>query len=167
MTAFGSPFGFGNLATRIATTPIKVNSGYKHAVKKWIEAGAPTGSYPVIIQNNGAFVDPAQAAGFCTPTTCIAASPQYEYVPGNSKVSYGEFRDPTYANEQVGMMKEFSIMERAKAILRVDYFNPLNRWYIPWAVDTGIDDPTYGQVTSAKPSGSTPRQGQATFRIEF
>jgi hypothetical protein len=160
VSAFGSPFGFGNLASRIATTPIKLNGGYSHAIKKWVESGAPTGSYPVIIQNNGAFEDPAIVAGY------TKSSPQWQYIPGNSKISYGEFRDPPYANEQVGMMKEFAATERAKVIFRVDYFNPLNRWYIPWAVDSDIDNPTYGMATSAKP-GSGQRQGQATLRVEF
>jgi hypothetical protein len=156
--AYGSPFGHGNLANRVQAIPVKLNS--YSAVKKWIKSGAPAASAPVIIQNNEAFMDPAIAAGY------TISSPQYEWIPGNSKAGYGELRDPIYANEQVGMMKEFSMTERAKGILRVDYFDPLNRWYTPWCTDTNIDDGTYGKVTNAK-CGSGQRQGQMTFRIEF
>jgi hypothetical protein len=160
--AFGSPFGYGNLADRVQAIPIAVSGAYTHAVKSWIEHGAPSGqgSNPVIVKNNGAFMDPAIEAGY------TQGSPQYEWIPGNSQAGYGEFRDPTYANEQVGMMKEFGITERAKGILRVDYFDPLNRWYTPWCADTNIDDGTFGEVTNAK-CGSGQRQGQMTFRIEF
>ncbi len=160
VSAYGNPFGNGNMASRIATTPIKLNGNYTHTIKKWVEAGASAAAAPTIIQNNGAFMDPAVAAGFSIN------SPQWQFIPGTSKASYGEFRDPVYANEQVGMMKEFSATERAKVIFRVDYFNPLNRWYIPWAVDMNINDGAYGRVTSPHPGGGQ-RQGQATLRIDF
>ena len=109
--ADGSPYGNGNLADRVANAPIKVNR-YK-AVKKWILAGAdrnPT-ALPTVIQNNGAFVSPGKENG-----VSAAAS---EYIPGNSKTAYSEFRDPTYMVENVGLMKEFAMLENAKGILRV------------------------------------------------
>jgi hypothetical protein len=159
VSAYGSPFGNGNLADRVQVIPIETN-GYG-AVKKWIEAGAPAAAPPTVIVNNGAFIDPAVAAGYST------SSPQYEWVPGDAKAGYGEFRDPPYMVENVGMMKEFSLRERAKAILRVDYFNPLNRWYLGNGVNMNIDSSTFGKVTTPYSGSSGQRQGQMTFRVEF
>jgi hypothetical protein len=164
VVADGSPFGLGNRADRVQTIPIKVNN--YHAVKKWIMDGAPPAAAPQIVQNNGAFIDPAVADGYSDGANGQPVSPQWGYIPGNSKATYTAFRDPPYANEAVGLMKEFSVTERAKAILRVDYFNPLNRWYTPWCVDMNIDDSTYGKVTNPK-CGSGQRQGQMSLRIQF
>jgi hypothetical protein len=174
--ADGSPFGYGNLADRVQTAGIiKAGGSYSHSIKRWIEAGAPAGNAaPAIVQNNGAFVDPAVAEGY------QPGSQQFEWIAGNAQAGYDQFRDPPYANEQVGMMKEFAMTERAKGILRVDYFNPLNRWYTPWCVDTNIDDGinisgdgslnpggNFGRVNNAKCGDGAQRQGQMTFRIEF
>jgi hypothetical protein len=68
--------------------------------------------------------------------------------------------------ENLGAMKSFSIEERVRAILRVDYFNPLNRWYIGNCVDSNVDDGTFGEVTNPR-CGSGQRTGEATFRVEF
>jgi len=154
--ANGSPYGNGNRADRVPGLPIKVN-GYG-AVKKWILAGANPAALPVVIQNNGAFVSPGEQSG-----VSAAAS---QYIPGDSKAAYSEFRDPTYMVENIGAMKEFAMFERAKGILRVDYFNPFNRWYLGGCVDMNVLDGTFGEFTNPH-CGSGQRTGQATFRIEF
>ena len=153
VTANGSPYGYGNRANRVSSVPIKTHPFAD--VKKWILAGA-TGPYPVIIENNGAFTDTGQGL----------APGAGQWIPGNSHSSNGELRDPTYMVENLGAMKQFSIMERATAILRVDYFNPFNRWYIGNCTDYNIDSGTFGKVINPR-CGSGQRQGQVTFRLEF
>ena len=151
--ANGSPYGYGNLANRVTSSPIVTHSWQR--VKDWAIAGG-AGPYPVIIENNGAFADPGGALG-------TAAG---QYIPGNAKAAYTELRDPAYATENLGAMKQFSIADRATAILRVDYFNLFNRWTMNNCVDTNIDDGTFGQVTNPR-CGFGQRTGQATFRVEW
>jgi hypothetical protein len=153
VSANGSPYGYGNRANRVAGIPIKTHSFQD--VKKWILAGA-TGPFPVVIENNGAFADPGKGL----------AAGAGQYIPGNSKSAYSELRDPPYKVENLGAMKVFSIEDRVKVILRVDYFNPFNRWYIGNCTDYNVDSGTFGQVTNSR-CGSGQRQGQATFRMEF
>jgi Carboxypeptidase regulatory-like domain len=153
VSADGSPYGFGNLADRNPSVPIQTYSW--HRVKDWALHGA-TGPYPVIIANNGAFIDPGGSQG-----TAVG-----QYIPGNASASYSQLRGPSYMIENLGAMKSFSIEERVRAILRVDYFNPLNRWYIGNCVDSNVDDGTFGEVTNPR-CGSGQRTGEATFRVEF
>ena len=86
------------------------------------------------------------------------------YVEGTAKRNYSELRNPAYYNEAASLEKGFFFGERFRGILKVDYFNLLNRTYIGYNVDTGVTDSNFG-VYSAGSSGN--RQGQATFRLTF
>jgi hypothetical protein len=88
-----------------------------------------------------------------------------QYVLGDSSRNYATLRNPPLRMEDVDLIKRFSIRERVKLILRMDYFNAFNRTIVN-GPDTNALDSTFGEVTG---EGSTiiNRQGQATFRIEF
>lgn len=144
VSAFGSPYGYGNRANRVAGVPIKTHSWSR--VKEFIEHGL-TGPYPVIIDNNGAFTDPGQ------------------YTPGNSAATYSSLRGPASLNENLSASKTFSLTERVKLTARADYFNAFNRWSLSNCIDSNITDGTFGQVTGL--CGSGQRQGQAHIRLTF
>lgn len=84
---------------------------------------------------------------------------------GNSVRNYPSLRSPSYANENVDVMKYFHITDRLVATLRVDYFNVLNRTQLN-GPDNNASDSTFGQITNLGQANSN-RQGQATFRLEF
>ena len=68
--------------------------------------------------------------------------------------------------ENFSGIKTFRLFsERARASLRVDYFNAFNRTQLE-APDTNNLDTTFGQINNLS-SQITNRQGQATFRVEF
>jgi hypothetical protein len=67
--------------------------------------------------------------------------------------------------EDLDLIKHFSVAEKVKLSIRMDYFNAFNRT-IPNGPDTNISDSTFGEVTS-EGSAIINRQGQVTFRVEF
>ena len=79
--------------------------------------------------------------------------------------NYGSLRFPGYSNEAASLQKGFTLTERAKLILKVDYFNLLNRSYLNYGVDTNLSDAAFGNSTVS--ANGTNRQGQATIRLEF
>ena len=84
---------------------------------------------------------------------------------GNAKRTYRALRDPSLSLESFDAIKSFTIGERVKASLRVDYFNAFNRTQLQ-GPDTNSLDSSFGQITDLS-SGISNRQGQATFRVEF
>ena len=84
---------------------------------------------------------------------------------GNAKRTYRALRDAPVSLESFDAIKSFTIGERVKASLRVDYFNAFNRTQLQ-GPDTNSLDSTFGQITNLS-SGISNRQGQATFRVEF
>jgi uncharacterized protein YgiB involved in biofilm formation len=88
-----------------------------------------------------------------------------QYVLGNAKRNYGGMRNPPLYMESLNAIKNFSITERWKAILRVDYFNAFNRTQFQ-GPDNNISDSTFGQVTN-KSSQIINRQGQLELDIKF
>jgi hypothetical protein len=79
--------------------------------------------------------------------------------------NYPGLRNPPLRMEDLDIIKHFSITERVKASLRMDYFNAFNRTIVN-GPDTNIEDSTFGEVTG-EGSSIINRQGQATFRVEF
>lgn len=88
-----------------------------------------------------------------------------QYVLGNAKRNYGGMRNPPFYTESLNARKNFSITERWKAILSVDYFNAFNRTRFQ-GPDNNKSDDTFGRVTS-QGSQIGNRQGQVSFRVEF
>lgn len=73
------------------------------------------------------------------------AAPGYGFF-GNA--SNGIIRGPAYTSVNVALDKTFPIVERLKMQLKAEAFNVLNHPSFA-AVDTGLGDGSYGQVTSA------------------
>ena len=88
-----------------------------------------------------------------------------QYVIGNAHRNYGGMRNAPLLLESFNAKKNFSIGERWKAILSVDYFNAFNRTQFN-GPDNNISDSSFGQVTS-QGSNISNRQGQVSFRVEF
>ncbi len=84
---------------------------------------------------------------------------------GDAKRSYAALTTPPYRAENFDALKTFSISERVRLILRLDYFNAFNRTQFQ-PPDLNSSDSTFGEVTSTGSQISN-RQGQATFRVEF
>ena len=84
---------------------------------------------------------------------------------GDALRSYAALRTPPLRIENFSAIKSFSVTERVKASLRVDYFNAFNRTQLQ-APDTNSLDSTFGQITNLSSQISN-RQGEATFRVEF
>jgi len=68
-----------------------------------------------------------------------------------------------YADEDLGIYKDFNVGERVHVQLRGEFFNSLNRHFYGNPV-TNISSPLFGYVTSVNGS---PRQGQVGMRITF
>jgi hypothetical protein len=84
---------------------------------------------------------------------------------GTSVRAYSALRTPPLRIESFDAIKTFTLGERVKASLRVDYFNAFNRTQLQ-APDNNSFDSTFGKITNLS-SGISNRQGQATFRVEF
>jgi hypothetical protein len=91
-----------------------------------------------------------------------------QYVIGNATRNYPGMRNPAMYFENLNAIKNFSITERWKAVLRVDYFNAFNRTQFQ-GPDNNISDATFGQVTNKSAQGNFPqnRQGQLELDIRF
>jgi len=94
-----------------------------------------------------------------------------QYVFGNAIRNYGVVRQPGIANEALNARKKFYFGERFTGILQVDYFNALNRTIFN-GPDTNASDGTFGETNSEGANvsafnGTSNRQGQVQFRLEF
>ena len=93
---------------------------------------------------------------------------QSQYVLGTAQRNYSGMRNPALLVENLNAIKNFSITERWKVVLRVDYFNAFNRTQFQ-GPDNNISDSTFGQVTNNTAQGNFPqnRQGQLELDIKF
>ncbi len=151
----GTPFGVGgggtmplngfNRPNRNPSVPLQTNYS---KVKHFLVFRNSTTNAPVAPQifNPGAF------------------TPSAPYVEGNAKRNYTGLRNTNYYNEAASLEKGFYLGERFRGILKVDYFNLLNRTYFG-GTDTGVTDTNFGVYNGG--TNGTNRQGQATFRITF
>jgi hypothetical protein len=88
-----------------------------------------------------------------------------QYQLGNTARNYATLRNPPLRMEDLDLIKHFSVAEKVKLSIRMDYFNAFNRTIVN-GPDTNISDSTFGEVTS-EGSAIINRQGQVTFRVEF
>lgn len=95
-----------------------------------------------------------------------------DYVLGNAQREYSSLRSNPYRNENLSASRAFTIHDRVKLKLQVDFFNAFNRALLSSTPNTGMNttaaspNPSFGLVTSGSQS-NTNRQGQGTLRIEF
>ena len=99
-----------------------------------------------------------------------------------SKPYYGDYRQPRYPAEQMGVGKSFDIKEGMKFSLRADFFNVFNRWAYPNLNNTG----NFSQAAQLNSDGSiangfgylgnsisgaggnfAPRSGEFVARFQF
>ena len=99
-----------------------------------------------------------------------------------SKPYYGDYRQPRYPAEQMGVGKSFDIREGMKFSLRADFFNVFNRWAYPGLNNTG----NFSQAAQLNGDGSiangfgylgnsisgaggnfSPRTGEFVARFQF
>lgn len=96
-------------------------------------------------------------------TNAFANTSAFEF--GDAMRSYAALRTPPLRIENFSAIKSFSVTERVKASLRVDYFNAFNRTRLQ-RPDRNSLHSTFGQITNLSSKISN-RQGQVMFRLEF
>ena len=91
-----------------------------------------------------------------------------QYVIGDAMRNYSGMRNPGMYFENLNAIKNFSITERWKAVLRVDFFNAFNRTQFQ-GFDSNISNGTFGQVTNNSAQTNFPqnRQGQVQLDVKF
>jgi hypothetical protein len=137
-------FAPGNFANRVPGQPLYLNSVNKHNQN-------PGGTFYL---NPAAWSDPASGTY------------------GNAKPYYGNYRQPRYPNEQMGVGKAFPLGERTTFSVRADFFNVFNRWALPNLSGTSneLQADQFGYVgTNLSSAGSNypPRSGEIVARIQF
>ena len=83
---------------------------------------------------------------------------------GNEPRYVASMRTPFRANEDVAVAKYFSIGERVRLKLEMEYFNLTNRVIFGGPV-TSLNDANFGRVINSQ--SNTPRQGQGHIEIKF
>ncbi|MBV8866603.1 MAG: hypothetical protein JO210_14510, partial [Acidobacteriaceae bacterium] len=90
------------------------------------------------------------------------------WVLGNAPRVIGGLRNQFLSNENLAVAKYFSITERVKLKLQMQYFNILNRVNFSGSncsLDTNFNDANFGKSINCQ--NNTPRQGQALMQINF
>jgi len=93
-----------------------------------------------------------------------------QFTFGNAARNYIDITSPPNLMENFNAKKTFSIGERVKATLRVDYFNAFNRTQFGNSappVNNCIDCGGFGLIDGVNGSNISNRQGQATLRVTF
>jgi hypothetical protein len=86
------------------------------------------------------------------------------YTLGNASFATAQIRGFGFANEDLGLHKDFLIRERFRAQFRAEFLNLLNRHRYN-SIDTNAASPLFGQVTGL--DGSFYRQTQIGARLDF
>lgn len=95
-----------------------------------------------------------------------------DFVLGNAQREYSSLRGSPFRNESLNASKRFSLGDRVRLKLQVDFFNAFNRALLSSSPNTSMNtsatdpNPSFGYVTGGSQVNSN-RQGQATLRIEF
>jgi hypothetical protein len=82
---------------------------------------------------------------------------------GTAARSYTDLRNPTYRNENFGLLKKFRFAERAMLTFRAEWFNALNRVVFA-APQSNISNAQFGRISA---QANAPRQGQVALRFDF
>jgi hypothetical protein len=93
-----------------------------------------------------------------------------QFTFGNAARNYIGISAPPNLMEDFDAKKTFSIGERVKATVRVDYFNAFNRTQFGNSappVNNCIDCGGFGLIDGVTGSNISNRQGQATLRVQF
>lgn len=82
---------------------------------------------------------------------------------GTAARSYTDLRAPNYLNENFGLLKKFTILEKLTITFRAEMFNALNRTVFA-APQSNASNTQFGRITA---QAFTPRQGQLALRVDF
>jgi hypothetical protein len=82
---------------------------------------------------------------------------------GTAARSYTDLRNPSYRNENFGLLKKFRVTERLTLTARAEWFNAFNR-VVFGAPQANVSNNQFGRITS---QANTPRQGQVALRLDF
>jgi hypothetical protein len=97
-----------------------------------------------------------------------------QWVLGNAPRTFSQLRGPFNYNENIALGKYFSLSERVKLKLEIEYFNVLNRVVFGNGAGSvgsftssfyNLTDPNFGKVINEQ--GNTQRQGQGHLEIRF
>ncbi len=114
--------------------------------------------------NLGTFANGRSTRQLFNPAAFVSNSSNATPTLGNAYRNYGEVRQPGSYDEDVKVSKAFSLGDRVKVSLEMNYFNVLNRVRFNGPT-TNVDDSNYGYVTSGQ--NNNPRQGQLGGRVTF
>jgi hypothetical protein len=82
---------------------------------------------------------------------------------GTAARSYTDLRNPSYANENFGLLKKFRFAERLTVTFRAEWFNAFNR-VVFGSPQSNVSNAQFGRITS---QANQPRQGQVALRLDF
>ncbi len=87
---------------------------------------------------------------------------------GNAARNISALRTPWGQNENLAVAKHINFTERFNGEIRMEYYNILNRVTVCGSSDNQVQDGNFGLDSPGSPcQGNTPRQGQATFKLQF
>jgi len=93
-----------------------------------------------------------------------------QFAVGDAPRNIAALRSPWSSNENVALAKHLNFTGRFSGELRMEYYNILNRVTICNSVDNNVSDAgsTFGIDNSGSAcQANSPRQGQATFKLQF
>lgn len=82
---------------------------------------------------------------------------------GTAARSYTDLRNPSYLNENFGLLKKFRFAERLMVTFRAEWFNAFNRTVFG-APQSNVSNAQFGRITA---QSNPPRQGQLALRLDF
>jgi hypothetical protein len=86
------------------------------------------------------------------------------YMLGNASFATSQIRGFGFANEDLGIQKNFRFRERVRAQFRAEFLNVFNRHRFS-GIDTNAASPLFGQVTGL--DAGAYRQTQVGMRVDF
>jgi hypothetical protein len=110
-------------------------------------------------QLGGGGFDPAKQTWINPAAFAVPAPLRF----GTAARSYTDLRAPNMYNENFGLMKRITFLERYSLTVRGEFFNAFNR-VVFGAPSANISNSNFGRITSQV---NTPRQGQVSMRFEF
>jgi hypothetical protein len=114
---------------------------------------------PSMMRQSGGSFDPATQRWINPDAFKVPAALRF----GTSARSYGDLRNPSFFNENFGLMKKLKLHERIVVTLRGEFFNAFNRVVFGTPV-ANVSNGNFGKITS---QANQPRQGQVALRVEF
>jgi hypothetical protein len=101
------------------------------------------------------------AANLWINRDAFAAPPALSF--GTSARSYTDLRNPSFYNENFGLLKRIHLTERFLLTFRAEFFNAFNRVVFA-APQANVSNAQFGRISG---QANQPRQGQLALRFDF